>query len=75
MLRWYLGKPSRSACSVDESGVEQCRYEVPVFFTEAAESFATQVFLVEAPPGVLRITGKCSGVAAVSTERQNVDLC
>lgn len=55
MLFGYGGEPPRDRVRVDESGGEQCGYEVLVLLAEGTEPGDAQVFLVQAPPRVLRL--------------------
>jgi hypothetical protein len=50
----YGGQPGEDGLAVDELGIEEGRDEVLVLFPEGAELGDAQVFLVEAPSGVLR---------------------
>jgi hypothetical protein len=68
MLPGHCGKSISDDLSVDECGVEQCRYEVLILLAKGAELCGTQVLLVQAPPGELRLPGGRGGVRVLNLD-------
>jgi hypothetical protein len=55
--------------AVDELGTKEGRDKVPVLFPECAELGDAQVFLVEAPPGVLRFPVRRCRVGVLDSDK------